>query len=701
MLRKITPHPTSRWDPHRFTNLQMDDTIEDEEEGEDVYYYYEEDEEDDLSGYDFDQARLRRRIAPMSEAGVIHDAMPVMDAVLSPVEMQTDQLPMPTLSSPVATVGMERGWVDAGAGAGVGAGRGEDMGMDPQSVDATCCGPYIGHFELRQTREDLGMNAAQRARYGRGPGEGVSLQSTEGHISGTQGIHGPVGISEPVYTEELYDQGFVSMGAVPSVFVGVFTDPYTGEEFDGYESGMPPPDADYEESVSAPGRNVKLSHLQGGWSDTTPRPTKVEVLDDDFHMQYDRSIGTFGTYDPTYYRSVIEANNRFNRDDTHPEGGPLTQGTPANTLGNQGNVKIRFTPHVPPTHRGVWAETTFRTGIDASTEGAGGGSQRPEYEYTTVPLVRAETNRFDGGGAEAGGAYGGFMNQATGFDVAPTQRSATEHRAPNMGPAGDGCVHALGVYGDVAAPTGNSGTQDVGVYAVGPVTGEHDGAMLQNALVSTPHSVAGLEAVEELAFGGTQYAYGEGGALMNQKVENVTSKTGAAVNQHTTWGATGKTGGHHAHHLDGGVRTAMDKTKRQQLLRVQTAFDTALGNLNAPPTHTEHSRFSDKSGHLVDFLMPGSTLGGNESLDANGSHVRGQSTHLDTKRQAVYHNQFGVNVSASGVPDGTLVVGSHRVGGRGPEHLSEQPRACVAEGVASTEGGGALGFRELRELVGR
>jgi len=706
-LHKTLPSATPHWDPHRFVNARLElEETEDEETEEEETEEEETEEEmeeeafatqsssfytgtpvyDEDFGYNFDP-RLRR-IAPANEGGVGQEAVPVLDTVVSPVENLCNRLPMPTVASPVESLNVGR------PGGADGPPPGE--GMDPQSLDATCCGPYVGHFELRQTRENLGLNQAQRARYGRSPGEGESLQPDEERISGTQATqHGPVPVSDPLYTADLYDQGFISMSAVPSVFVGVYTDPITGEEFDAYESGMPPPDTDHTETISAPGRNVKLAHLQGGWSDTTPRPTKVEVLEDDFHMQYDRSINTFGTYDPSYYLEVIEQNNRFSRDDHHVDSdGPIVTGTPANTMGNQGDVKIRFTPYITPTNRGKWAETTFRSGIDAANEGAGGGDMRLDYTYTTIPYERAESNRVDGGGAESGGAYTGFMNQyggAEGFDHHPTQQSTTEHRIPNMGPAGPGGAEASGVYGDVAAPMGNSGTQDVGLYGVGPVTGDHEAAALQNQIVAAPHSLAGLEAVDEAAFGATQYAH-DGAKLMNQRVENVTSKSGA-MNGHHTWGSAGVTG--HATQLDGGARTAMDKTKRQQLLKVQGAFDTALGHMNAQPLQAKQTRFSDKSGHLVDFMMPGGTLGGTESL-VNGAQVRGASTNLDTKRQAEYYNQFGVNGVAANAPDGTVVFGTYR---QGMEHLSERPLGSVVENH-NASASMALGFREMRENVG-
>ena len=388
-VSKAIPRSTHTWEESRFSNVRLgeDDLTEDdltEEEFEEfgefqnsIYTAVPEYTED--YGYDFDPRA--RKISQTSGFGVEAAAVPVLNTIVNPIENLSNRIPMPTVLSPAerADVAGGRRRPDPQSG-----------GMDPQGEDATCCGTYIAHHELRQTRENLGMNQAQRSRYGTSPGEGVSLQHDEERVSGTQQQHGPVDVSDPLYTHELYNQGFISMSAVPSVFVGVYTDPVTGEEFDAYESAMPPPDADYEETLNSSGRNVKLAHLQGGWRDTTPRPTKTEVLEDDFHMQYDRTINTYGTYDPSYYLEVIEHNNRFNRDDHHPdEEGPVVVGTPANTLGNQGDVKIRPMPYLAPTNRGNWAETTFRSGVDPTQEGAGGGDQRLDYEWTNTPYVRA------------------------------------------------------------------------------------------------------------------------------------------------------------------------------------------------------------------------------------------------------------------------------------------------------------------------
>jgi hypothetical protein len=693
-VSKVIPRSTQTWESDRYANVRLDedsdDLTEEEEEFDEEYFddgfppvsqsfYTAVPEYTGDFRYDFDP-RLRK-LGRSSAAGVGAAPVPVLNTVVNPIENLSNRIPLPTVSSPVERADVGRTNQTGGEG------------MDPQSEDATCCGPYIPHYELRQTRENLGMNQAQRSRYGTSPGEGVSLQHDEERVSGTQQQHGPVAVSDPLYTHELYNEDFVSMSAVPSVFVGVYTDPITGEEFDAYESAMPPPDADYEETLTSPGRNVKLAHLQGGWRDTTPMPTKTEVLEDDFHMQYDRSINTYGTYDPSYYLEVIEHNNRFTRDDHHPDSdGPVVVGLPANTLGNQGDVKIRPMPYLTPTNRGNWAETTFRSGVDSSQEGAGGGSHRLEYEWTNTPYARAESTRQDGGGMDATGDYEGFMQQyggADGWDNVQTQRSVSQLNTPNIGPA-ESRVSNLQVFGDVPAPNVSTGTIESGMYAVGNVTGEQDGSMLQNQLVAAPHSLAGLDVVDESMFGPSQYSH-DGQKLMNSRVDNSTVKSGLLANTATSMGTEG---GHSGQQLKKPVHSAQYKTKREALERIQSAFNTAVGGYTSQPTQATRTKFSDKSGHLTDFMMPGGTIGGTDSVITNGTQNLGAVTNLSTKREATYDNQFGVKSTQPN--DSTVWLGEYR---ESMEYLNQRPMGNFVHDGGT--GGMTVTFRDDSEALAR
>ena len=687
MSRKRDEQP---WDASRFNNEVEDEELEEDYEAEFIDQFnplssiytavptYTED-----FGYDFDP-RLRK-LSTSTAGGTGAASVPVLNTIVNPIENLSNRIPMPTVSSPVDKA-------DVARVAPPPHGQPAGGGMDPMSEDATCCGPYIPHFELRQTRENLGLNQAQRSRYGTSPGEGVSLQDDEERVSGTQQQHGPVAVSDPLYTHELYDQGFVSMSAVPSVFVGVYTDPITGEEFDAYESAMPPPDADYEETLNSSGRNVKLAHLQGGWRDTTPRPTKTEILEDDFHMQYDRTINTYGTYDPSYYLEVIEHNNRFKHDDQHPDPeGPVIVGLPANTLGNQGDVKIRPMPYVKPTNRGKWAETTFRSGVDPDMA-VGGGEQRMEYEWTNTPYVRAENSRMDGGGMEATPDYQGFAQQyggAEGWDNIETQRSVTQLYTPNMGPASTH-VSSQQVFGDLPAPNALTGTFESGMYAVGQVTGENEGATLQNQMVAAPSSQAGLDVVDESNFGPAQYSH-DGHKLMNARIDNSTVKNGLLTNTNFTMGSDG---GHRATQLKKSVFQAQDKTKREALSHIQAAFNTALGGYTSAPNQAMRTRFSDKSGHLTDFMMPGGNIGGTESVLTNGAQNMGHVTNLSDKREAMYDNQFGAKSTQPN--DSTVWLGEYT---QTMEHSNQRPVGNLEHNAANA--GMALGLRDDSEALSR
>lgn len=628
----------------------------------------------DEFGYAFDPRQ--RSLTTSSATGEVSPAaVPVLDTVVNPIENLSNRVPLPTVSPPTANVGRA------------------PAPEHQQREDAMCCGGYIPHKELRQTREELGMNQAARARYGNGAGEGDALQEGDERVSAHLKYTGPVDVSEPLYTHELYDQGFISMSAVPSVFVGVFTDPVTGEEYDAYESAMPPPDADYEESLNSSGRNVKLAHLQGGWRDTTPRPTKTEVVEDDFHMQYDRTINTFGTYDPSYYLEAFKHNNRFNHDDQHPDSdGPIITGLPANTLGNQGDVKVRAMPYLKPTNRGKWVDPTFRSGIDPSLQAAGGGEQRLDYEWTNTPYERAENSRADGGGMEAVPEYEGFMQQyggAEGWDTLPTQRSTAQDNTPNQGPMEWSTGQQ--VYGEVAAPNAITGTQDVGMYGVGHAKSEYEAAKLQDQVVPTPHALAGLDTVDESGFGSSEFQDGKGQKLMDGKVESFNSKGGMHANTAMSMGSGNTYSGTQ---LNKSVHAAQDKTKREALLRVQSAFDSALGGYTASQNRSRTTKQSDKSGHVVDFMMPGGTVGGEQSPYTNGTQNRGAATNLESKREAMYDNQFGVKTIAPS--DSTVYLGEYR---QTMEHLNARPEGNFNHPMGS--GGMAMGLRDDSEALAR
>ena len=678
------PKPTTSWEATRFSNFEEEEESEEEYMAPSIYSAVP--SYSGNWGYDFDP-RLRGTTTGFGGREVFATPVPVLNTVVNPVENLSNRIPMPTLSSPVINANI----------AGVAATADPNGGAPPN--DAECCSTWIPHTELRQTREMLGMNEAGRGRYGRSAGEGVSLGPGEERVSGTTGSHGPVSTSGPMYSEDLYDQGFVSMSAVPSVHVGEFTDPITGQTYQAWESALPPPDSDYEETLNSSGRNVKLAHLQGGWRDTTPRPTKSEVLEDDFHMQYDRSINTYGTYDPSYYLEVIEHNNRFSRDDHHPDAeGPITTGIPANTMGNQGDVKIRPMPYLAPTNRGKWEETTFRTGIVPETA-AGGGYQRQEHEWTNTPYTRAESSRMDGGGMQPTANYEGFMQQyggSEGWDTIPTQRTTSQLHAPAMGPAaqsGGGVFGGQSVFGDVEAPTASTGTRDSGMYAVGHAQSQLEGQTLQNQQVYAPNSQAGLDAVDAQGLGPAQYAV-PAQKLMNSRVDLQTSKSGLMANTNITMGADAGTHSY-AHQLNNSVHSAQHKTKREAIVEVQAAFDTALGNYNATRVQPTATRFSDKSGHLVDFVMPGGTLGGTESMTTNGAQNHGAVTRLSTKREAGYNNEFGVKSTQP--DDSTVWYGDYR---QNIEYMNIRPQGNLVH-ADSGNAGMAVGLRDDREALAR
>jgi hypothetical protein len=414
------------------------------------------------------------RLSQQQHGGAwVHDPLPVLDIRPNPVK------DLAYVESPYDTQGSSRG-------PGV---------LSWHTEHPKYCVRDIPSKEVRQTREDMGGEMADYSRWGRGAGAGVAASKHRPPLSGTQQVqHGPVPVSGPEFNDALYDQGFISMSAVPAVHAGKYKDPITGVEYDTYESAMPPPDTDCEETINAPARNVKLAHLQGGWRDTTPRPTKREVVEDDFNLQYDRGINAYGTYDSARYVERFERNNRFTRDNEHPDSeGPVVVGTPANFSGNQ-NVKIRPMPYLPPTNRGKWAETTFRDGIDPSVA-VGNADQMVAQTYTRFPCERMENTRQDGGGMQPTQNYEGFtlLQTAQGsHDVMPTQRSTSEHRMPNVGPAGT-TVSAAQLQDMQVAPATKSAGQRVNPIRWGVNGGSAQAHASQPQDVAVPNALTGTQ----------------------------------------------------------------------------------------------------------------------------------------------------------------------------------------------------------------
>ena len=793
----------------------------------------------------FYDPELRTLSREYNDTSYVPRARPVFDPKINPIEFLETRLPLPVISSPVRRVaragnvggsprllrsavrpgeGEEGGGVGGGGGGGVGGGGGGGgggrggggrpagatsavvaplpCGTDVMDGNVPYCSLDIPSKELRQVREDLGAEMADFGRWGRGAGGGVSLDVVNGQhaVSGTPLQNGPVAVSTPPVTNHLYDQGFISMSGVPMINAGTYKNPLTGVEYTAYESALPPPDADYEETLTAPARNVKLAHLQGGWTDNTPRPTKVEVVEDDFHMQYDRTINTFGTYDPSRYIEMFERTNRFTRNDEHPDpDGQELVGVPANMDGTQ-NVKIRPLPYLPPTNRGKWGETTFRSGIDARV--AVGNSETPvERTYTSFPCTRLENTRQDGGGMEVTQNTQGFMDTQMGGggrrDVLPTQRSATEGNLPYMAPAsfvrlnantgtathsaptGDrgtqyvdapqyGGTHGATVeagtsaapprlvaaptgergtqyvdtpqYGGthgatveagtsaapprlVSAPTGYGGTQYMDVAQVGGVqpsiagnggAGDAGGAALRDQLLQSTNSLGGITTLGDQfgSYAGAAQAYGStlaqvsvvdnvtskngqtlrtadygsygGGPLdgglapqsTDARVENVNSKNGSRyrTDAYGSGGAAGSSS--FALPVTPGVYSAQELTKRENFVGVQVAFDTTYNANTAQPTVARRSRMNSRKGPLVDFMMPSGSMSGTDGT-ASGAQSYGESTSLNSKKEATYDARWGFSPQVPADP--TVWYGSYN---QTAEQLNSRPYGNMQHLVA-------------------
>jgi hypothetical protein len=593
---------------------------------------------------------------------------PVFDIQTNPVQYLDTRLPVPTISSPVRVMGQEQ-LVVSNSPPPFGNG-----GTMPGAVeDGLCCALDIPSKELRQVREGMEQEIADFSRWGVGPGAGIKADLTVAPESGTQFNYGPVAVSSPLVSSELYDEGFISLAAVPVIQAGKYKDPLTGVEYNAYESALPPPDADYEETLNNSARNVKLGRLQGGgcgFTDNTPRPTRTELVEDDFHMQYDRTINTYGTYDPSRYVEYFERSNRFKRDDEHPDpdGECNTDQLPANAMGNQpGQVKVRPLPYLPPTNRGKWAETTFRDGVDPRVA-VGNSEAMVARTYTKFPCSRAENTRMDGGGMEVTTHTTAHMDTQMGVgrrDLMPTQRSVTEQYMPAMGPANYVRLGSNVGIEEHESPTGYAGTTLVDLNQLGAITpGQQATSTERSQLMEPGHKLTGSYVVDQNMLGTVQVQTAYAQMNNNQVVEAQSSKSG--VMRDDTYGAYGGQDSHGSQN-NPGVYEKQDLTKREELLDYYAGADTTYGHNTGAQTVAARTRFNTKKGPLVDFLMPSSALNGTDGLFSGAENV-GDSTKINTKKEQLYDSQWGFG--APGTNDGTVWYGYYN---QTAEHLNTRP----------------------------
>lgn len=191
-------------------------------------------------------------------------------------------------------------------------------------------------------------------------------------------------VSNQLVSRGLYfDDAQVGMGATGAKFEGVFRDPLTGEEYDAYSSQLPAPDADFTDMVEGQQQGVKLSMLQGGWSNNTARQPRREVLHHDEHFASDISVFTYGMRpDRDNAERRARRDVRYNYDDVHPDGpdGQLdTMEQPAFMHGNQ-NPMLRFAPYAPPTNRDTMSRHTQPAFLQQ-----GSRDERTKQTYTRFP----------------------------------------------------------------------------------------------------------------------------------------------------------------------------------------------------------------------------------------------------------------------------------------------------------------------------
>jgi hypothetical protein len=291
------------------------------------------------------------------------------------------------------------------------------------------------------SKELMGLNMAQETVKPAGAGEAAHAWVAPIPVTAVlpdMGMRLHRGLAyEDTAGDNVYAQNFMSMAGVPTVSVGTWTNPYTGVEYEAYESALPPPDADYVEMTHSSAKNMALGLLQGGsagFSNDTPEVEKREVLEDNFHMHADFTINQYGGggswQDALQARAYAgaERNMRFTHNDERPDGedGPeLLDHIPANRDGIY-NEKIRFVPRLQHTNRGKQEEVMFRTGPGPMPQGM--HDNHVAQIYTHFPQELPDIER-------QGGPVNGFQgvmaptDYSQTFDSVVPQRDATEETA--------------------------------------------------------------------------------------------------------------------------------------------------------------------------------------------------------------------------------------------------------------------------------
>jgi hypothetical protein len=291
------------------------------------------------------------------------------------------------------------------------------------------------------SKELMGLNMAQETVKPAGAGEAAHdwvVPTPVTAVLPDMGLRLYRGLSyEDTVGDNVYAQNFMSMAGVPTVSVGTWTNPYTGVEYEAYESALPPPDADYVEMTHSAAKNMALGLLQGGsagFSNDTPEVEKREILEDNFHMHADVTINQYGGggswQDALQSRAYTgaERNMRFTHNDERPDGedGPeLLDHIPANRDGIY-NEKIRFVPRLQHTNRGKQEEVMFRSGPGPMPQGM--HDNHVAQIYTHFPQELPDIER-------QGGPVNGFQgvmaptDYSQTFDSVVPQRDATEGMA--------------------------------------------------------------------------------------------------------------------------------------------------------------------------------------------------------------------------------------------------------------------------------
>lgn len=208
-------------------------------------------------------------------------------------------------------------------------------------------------------RQDLGVMSRDRQQGDRGIWDSLVSYDVDGNVlpmTGTSVARKPMNHGTAVGKQGLleqsklnprrmFDDGVMGLGPTDAKFTGVWVDPYTGYEYDAYESEAAPPTGDYRVRESGKQRLFEMMH--GGWAPGRARPKRRDLDPEEIAPDLPRENGEDAARQRWAEVAKIEELHSGHRDEyawTDAEGyQKQIEGKPFNRWGlNEGNRGLPF-----------------------------------------------------------------------------------------------------------------------------------------------------------------------------------------------------------------------------------------------------------------------------------------------------------------------------------------------------------------------